>query len=367
MMKRFTAIALSAALVFGVTGCSNGQTASTTAAPTAAAEKTAAADTAAAGAAETTKAEAKPAGEKYVLRFGHALTEQDKAHEYMLKWADAVREKTNGEVDIEIYANSQLGTEEDVIEQIRQGANIGWQTDFARLGSYVNGLSVCNAAYFVDTVEEASKLKDSKTIQELNKQLADEFNIYNLSFDWMQGPRHLFTNKKATNPAELKGLLIRTAPAPIWVESVNSLGCTATALSYGEIYTGIQTKVVDGCELPYNAALNLKINEVCKYVLETGHFFAINTMIVSQDWMNSLPEEYQKIVIDECNKAGMEETIELANQTAESKQAMIDAGMTVITPEELDMEAFKAGSEAAYVNLGLTDIRKAVYSEIGKN
>lgn len=361
-MKRFLAIALSAAMVCGATGCSGSQPAPSTGATAAAAEK-AAADTA-----ETTAPEVKTTGEKkYVLRFGHALTEQDKAHEYMLKWADAVREKTNGEVDIEIYANSQLGTEEDVIEQIRQGANIGWQTDFARLGSYVNGLSVCNAAYFVDNVEEASKLKDSKTIQELNKQLADEFNIYNLSFDWMQGPRHLFTNKKATNPAELKGLLIRTAPAPIWVESVNSLGCTATALSYGEIYTGIQTKVVDGCELPYNAALNLKINEVCKYVLETGHFFAINTMIVSQDWMNSLPEEYQKIVIDECNKAGMEETIELANQTSESKQAMIDAGMTVITPEELDMEAFKAGSEAAYKNLGLTDIRKAIYSEIGKN
>lgn len=361
MMKRFTAIALTAAMVLSVAGCSGGNAAAT--APTEAGNAKAAETSA-----EVKTEPAKTTGEvKYTLRFGHALTEQDKAHEYMLKWADAVREKTNGEVDIEIYANSQLGTEEDVIEQIRQGANIGWQTDFARLGSYVNGLSVCNAAYFVDTIEEAEKLKDSKTIQDLNKQLAEEFNIYNLSFDWMQGPRHLFTNKKATTPGELKGLLIRTAPAPIWVESVNSLGCTATALSYGEIYTGIQTKVVDGCELPYNAALNLKINEVCKYVLETGHIFAINTMIVSQEWLGSLPEEYQKIVIDECNKAGMEETLALAEQTAESRQAMIDAGMTVVTPEELDMDAFKAASAAAYDNLGLAEVRKSVYTDIGKN
>lgn len=360
--RRIVAMAMAAVFALSAVGCSSG-TGQTEAAKSP--DKTEAkSEEAKSAEAETdTAASAEP---KYILRFGHALTEQDKAHEYMLKWADAVREKTNGEVSIEIYANSQLGTEEDVIEQIRQGANMGWQTDFARLGSYVNGLSVVNAAYFVDTIDEAAKLKDSKTIQDMNKQLLDEYNIYNVSFDWMQGPRHLFTNKEAKSPADLKGLLIRTAPAPIWVESVNSLGCTATALSYGEIYTGIQTKVVDGCELPYNAALNLKINEVCKYAIETGHIFAINTMIISKDWMESLPEEYQKIVIDECNAAGMEETMELAEQTAGSRQAMIDAGMTVITADELDMEAFKEASAKAYENLGLTEVREAIYNDIGK-
>ena len=259
-----------------------------------------------------------------------------------------------------------MGTEEDVIEQIRQGANIGWQTDFARLGSYVNDLSVCNAAYFIENQEEAFALMDSQTIIGLNKKLADEYNICNFSWNWDQGPRHLFINKAAYKPEDLKGLMIRTAPAPIWVESVNSLGCTAAALSLGEVYTGIQTKVVDGCELPYNNALNLKIHEVCDYVIETGHFFAINTMIVSQEWMDSLPEEYQKIFIDECNKFGKEETIALAEQTADSKQAMIDAGITVIGPDEIDMEAFKTNSQKAYDALNLLSVKEAVYKDIGK-
>ncbi len=356
--------ALATILALSLVGCAGGaKTTATTAAPADA--KT---DAATEAVKEDSSAEnAAPSGDaKYVLRFGHTLTEQDLPHIYMEKWADSVREKTNGAVEIEVYANAQLGTEEDVIEQIRQGANMGWQTDFARLGSYVNDLSVCNAAYFIDNQEEAFALRDSQTIKDLNKQLADEYNICNIAWDWDQGPRHLFTNKPAYKPDDLKGLMIRTAPAPIWVESVNSLGCTAAALSLGEVYTGIQTKVVDGCELPYNNALNLKIHEVCKYVIETGHFFAINTMIVSQSWMDSLPEEYQKIFVDECNKFGEELTNALAEQTASSKQAMIDSGITVIGPDELDMEAFKANSQKAYDALNLSEVRKAVYNDIGK-
>ena len=167
--------ALATILALSLVGCAGGaKTTATTAAPADA--KTDAATEAVKE--ESSAGNAAPSGDaKYVLRFGHTLTEQDLPHIYMEKWADSVREKTNGAVEIEVYANAQLGTEEDVIEQIRQGANMGWQTDFARLGSYVNDLSVCNAAYFIDNQEEAFALRDSQTIKDLNKQLADEYNI----------------------------------------------------------------------------------------------------------------------------------------------------------------------------------------------
>jgi TRAP-type C4-dicarboxylate transport system substrate-binding protein len=306
-------------------------------------------------------------GAKYTLRFGHVLTEQDQFNQYQKKWAEAVLAATNGELVMEIYANSQLGNEEDVLEQIRQGANIGWQTDFARLGSYVKGLSVVNASFFVDNYAEILKLRDSATIKALNKELADKFGIANIAFNWAQGYRMIFLNKNAKSPADLKGLRIRTAPAPIWVESVNALGCTAVALPYGEQYTGIQTKVVDGIEQPYNAGANLKIYEVAKYVMETGHIFATNTMVVSQAWLSKLPQNYQTILIDECNKAGEAATKALEEQTAGSKKIMVDAGITVIGRDQLDMQAFIRESAKAYAVLGIADVRAAVYKDIGKN
>jgi TRAP-type C4-dicarboxylate transport system substrate-binding protein len=302
----------------------------------------------------------------FTLRFGHSLTDQDIYNVYMKEWADAVLEATNGGLLVEIYPNSQLGSEEDVIEQIRQGANMGWQTDFARLGSYVNGLSVVNAPFFVDNLEEAFKLRESATIKALNEELARKYGIAHISFDWIQGQRHVFTNKIAKSPAEMHGLLIRAAPAPIWAESVNAMGCKATPLPYGDIYTGIQTKVVDGCELPYNAANNLKLSEVTSYVMETGHIFQLNAMIVSDVWLKKLPVDYQKILIDECDKAGERATYALAEQTADSKKKMIDGGIVVIPREELDIAAFKAASIQAYNVLGLISDRDRVYADIGK-
>ena len=143
--------ALATILALSLVGCAGGaKTTATTAAPADAKTDV----TTEAVKEDSSAGNTAPSGDaKYVLRFGHTLTEQDLPHIYMEKWADSVREKTNGAVEIEVYANAQLGTEEDVIEQIRQGANIGWQTDFARLGSYVNDLSVCNAAYFIDNQE----------------------------------------------------------------------------------------------------------------------------------------------------------------------------------------------------------------------
>lgn len=302
----------------------------------------------------------------YKLLFGHTLTENDTFHKAMVAWAEAVKADTNGEVEIEIYPNAELGTEEDVLEQMRQGAGIGWQTDFGRAGSYVTELSVMNAPYFISSIDEAEALQDSPTMNGYLDQLAQQYGLRAISYEWVQGNRVVFSNKTAKNPTEMTAMSIRTANAPIWLESVKSLGCTAVPLSYGEVYSSIQTKVVDGCELPYNAALSLSIQEVCKYIVETNHIFQMNLMLVGEEWWQNLPDEYKQILIDDCNAAGRAASEELAATSSQSKQTMIDAGMTLISNEELDMDAFVEASQAAYDALGLSEVRAAIYSEIGK-
>lgn len=306
------------------------------------------------------------AAPKYKLLFGHTLTENDAFHKGMVAWAEAVAKDTNGEVEIEIYPNAELGTEEDVLEQMRQGAGIGWQTDFARAGSYVNELSVMGAPYFVSSMEEVEKLHDSASLSGWLDQLANEYSLRAISYDWVQGNRVVFSNKTATDPKGMASMSIRAANAPIWIESTKALGCTAVALAYGEVYSSIQTKVVDGCELPYNAALNLNIQEVCKNIIETNHIFQMNLMLVSEDWWQNLPDEYKQIMIDDCNKAGQDASAVLAATSDSSKQKMIDAGMNLISHDEIDAQAFIDASQAAYDALGLAEARAAVYADIGK-
>jgi TRAP-type C4-dicarboxylate transport system substrate-binding protein len=302
----------------------------------------------------------------YELRFGHTLTEADLFHKGYLEWAQKVLEATGGDLQIEVYANSQLGVEEDVLEQIRQGTNIGWQTDFARAGSYIREMGVLNCPYFLENTEDVKKCLTSPTINGWCERLASEFGLRPLSFTFIQGYRSVFSNKEARNPTEMKSMSIRTANAASWVESVRSLGCTPVALNYGDMYTGIQTKVVDGCELPYNAALNLKIQEVAKNIIETKHIFQLQLAVLSEIWYKKLPANYQKILVDEMVKEGFKVSEELDAAHEVSKQTMIKAGMKLIPYSELDIAAFKKNSQSAYDALNLDAARRAVYADIGK-
>lgn len=355
MKKRVVAVLVTAAMAVSMlAGCGSKKE-----------EAAAPAETKTEAAAETAE-EPEDDGQVYTLNFGHTLTEQDPFHQAYLKWAEAVKEKTNGKLIIEVYANSQLGVEEDVLEQMKQGTNVGWQTDAARLGNYVNDFSVLLAPYFLESLDEVKALLDSPTIAGWEKQLEEEHNIKVISFAFVQGYRNVFANKKATTPAEMEGLKIRTAGAPIWVNGVNSLGCTATALAYGEIYNGIQTKVVDGCELPYIAAASLNIQEVATHVLETQHFYQNNFMVCSADWFNSLPEEYQAILCDECDLAGIEVSEQMEKDTAAAKQVFVDAGLEIVEYEDMDIEAFKAKSQEAYDALNLNEARDQIFAELGR-
>ncbi|MBA7477275.1 2,3-diketo-L-gulonate-binding periplasmic protein YiaO [subsurface metagenome] len=307
------------------------------------------------------------AEKKYVLKFNHVLTDKDPYHGALLKWADAVAERTNGNLTIEVFHSAQLGVEEDIIEQIRQGANIGQNTDSARLGNYVPGIAVMNGPYFVDSLQEVEKLNTLDTVKAWKKELADKYGIKVLSFSWVQGFRNMLTNKPVYSPADLDGLLIRSPNAPIWMESIRSIGATPVALAYGEVYAGIQTKVVDGCGNVYPATYSTRMYEVLKYLSETQHIMLINFEIISSKWFDSLPPEYQQILEEECEKAGLEvsEAI-MGRMVDEAKAKLQDVGMTIIANKDIDIAAFKAASIAAYEVLGILDVRDQIYKEMGK-
>ena len=96
------------------------------------------------------------AEKEYVLKFNHVLNQNDPFHKAFVKWGEAVDEKTGGKLKVEVFHSAQLGVEEDIIEQIRMGANVGQNTDSARMGNYVPGIAVMNGPYFVDSLDAVS-------------------------------------------------------------------------------------------------------------------------------------------------------------------------------------------------------------------
>jgi len=299
------------------------------------------------------------------LRFNHVLGPKEPYHDGFQKWAKRVAERTNGQLKVEVFHSAQLGKEEDIIEQIRQGANIGQNTDSARMGNYVPGIAVMNGPYFAETLEEVAQLRKAPTVIEWQEELASKFGLKVLSFNWVQGYRHFFTSKPVKTPEDLKGLRIRTPPAPIWQESIRALGAVPVAMAFGEMYPGLQQKAIDGVELVYNNIPGGRFYEVLKYANETRHIMLINFEVVSAQWFDKLPKEHQAILIEECDKAGEETSREIFRLEAEVEQQLKGRGMTIV--KDVDLGAFRKAGDKAYEVLKIIDAKTAVHKEIGKN
>jgi tripartite ATP-independent transporter DctP family solute receptor len=309
------------------------------------------------------KTHAQPA-KTFVLKFNHVLGPKEPYHAGFQTWAKRVEERTRGGLKIEVFHSAQLGVEEDIIEQIRQGANIGQNTDSARLGNYIPGIAVMNGPYFAETLEEVAKLRSSPTIKAWLDELANRHGLKVLSFNWVQGYRHFFTNKPIKTPDDLKGLRIRTPPAPIWQESVRALGAVPVALAFGEMYPALQQRAIDGVELVYNNIPGGRFYEVLKYVSETRHIMLINFEVISTKFFNSLPPEYQRILVEEADRAGEQTSQQILKLEAEVKQQLKGRGMTIV--EGVDLAAFRKAGQKAFEALKITDAKNAVHKEIGK-
>lgn len=300
---------------------------------------------------------------QYVLKHCHVLSTSEPFHEGFLKWAKAVEERTNGRLKIEVYPAGQMGVEEDLLEQAKEGVNVSHNTDAARLGMYVEEIAVMNGPYFVDNLEEVEKLKDSPTLQKYIDEV-EKYGLKVLSYNWVQTHRHFFTKVEVDKPEDLAGLRIRTPGSPIWQESVRALGAEPVAMNFGDMYSGIQQGAIDGAELVYANIPGAKLYEVLDYANETGHILLINFQVCSADWFYSLPEEYQQILVEECDKAGMEVSKKMEENIESIKAELEKAGM--IINDDCDIEAFRKAGERAYEVLGLTEVKEKIWEEIGK-
>ena len=301
---------------------------------------------------------------KHSLKFNHVLGPKEPYHDGFVAWAKAVEARTQGGLKVDVFHSAQLGKEEDILEQIRAGANIGQNTDSARMGNYVPGIAVMNGPYFVETLEDVAKLRKAPTVLKWQQELADKFGFKVLSFSWVQGYRHFFTNKAIRQPSDLKGLRIRTPPAPIWQESIRALGATPVAMAFTEMYPGLQQKAIDGVELVYNNIPGGRFYEVLKFANETKHIMLINFEVVSAKWFASLPAEYQRILVEECDRAGEATSRRIFQLENEVEQDLKKRGMTIV--EDVDLAAFRKAGDKAYEVLKIKDAKDQVYREIGK-
>lgn len=295
--------------------------------------------------------------QNWVLSVNTALTTDDPMYKGLEKLKEAVESKSNGEVGIRLFSGSQLGKDEDVLEQARAGANVAVLVDGGRLAEFAPELGILGAPYLVDDFDQMRKVVTSDLFESWVEKLRKASGHQILAFNWYQGHRHLLTNKAVKAPADLAGIRMRTPGAPVWMETIRAMGATPTPMGRTEVYSALQQGVIDAAEAQMPAVYGSRLYEVVDHITKTGHFFLITGLVTSANWFDTLPEKYQKLVREEALAAGDFGSQLTIDSLAVYEKKMKDSGVTIT---ELDKTPFKEATKAVYEKLGLKDLRAQV-------
>lgn len=290
----------------------------------------------------------------YTLSVNTALTTADPLYKGLEAFRDGVAKRTDGKVEIKLFPNSQLGADNDVLEQARAGAPVAVVSDGGRLANYVHEFGVLGAPFLASGYDGIRKVVTSDLFEGWVKKLHDKAQLQVLSFNWWQGQRQLLTNKPIKTPADLNGVRMRTPDAPVWLETIKAMGATPTPLPWSEVYNAVQQHVIDAAEAQQPAVLNAKLFEVLKYMTKTGHINLITGLIASAGWFDSLPAEDQKIVREEALKAGDIASYGTRDAISKIEDELKADGMII---NDVDTTPFRKATAVVYDKLGYGDLR----------
>ncbi|MGP9497431.1 C4-dicarboxylate TRAP transporter substrate-binding protein [Halomonas sp. AOP43-D1-4] len=296
----------------------------------------------------------------YQLNVSIALSPQDPIAQALDTAKEKIEERSNGELAIQIFPNSQLGSDEDVVEQIRSGANIAILIDAGRLSEYQPELGILSAPYLVEDHRDYDQITSSALYSDWVESLADQSGLRLLNYNWFQGSRQMLTQSEVNAPEDLSGVRIRTINSPVWVETIEAMGATATPLPWSEVYSALQLGSIDGAEAQLTAAEGQNLHEVITHVALTNHIHLMTGIATSEQWFQSLPEELRTILDEELLSAGNEASIAIAEAQAAVQERMESEGVTFT---EVDAELFRERVGGVYEELGYDQHRDQLFSQ----
>jgi tripartite ATP-independent transporter DctP family solute receptor len=236
--------------------------------------------------------------EKLVFRISHTLDPTSHYNKGLMKLHELLQEKTKGELGLDIYHSSQLGSERDAIEGVTMGTLEMTLTSSAPLANFTKAFMVFDLPFIIKDRKKAYAWMDGPEGKRILDSVLDK-NMVGLSI-WENGFRHLTNSRRAVvKPEDAKGLKIRLMENPIHLATFKTLGAYPTPMPFGELFTAMQQKTVDGQENPLVIIATSKFNEVQKYLTLSGHFYAPAILLINKDvWEKKMTADQRKIMTE---------------------------------------------------------------------
>lgn len=273
------------------------------------------------------------------LRFAHAGPETSSQHQAALEFAKAVKERSQGKLEVQVFPGSQLGNDASVIGGVRGGSIDMMMAGSGNFAGLSSRFEVLDIPFLFRDREHAYKAVDQQVGQELMKAL-EASGLKQLAF-WEVGFRSITTKNRAVRtPADVKGLKIRTQPNPVHVQAWKLLGTNPVPMPLSELYSALESGAVDAQEHPIEITYSAKFHEVQKHLTLTRHAFTAMPVVLNKAKFDGLAPELQKVLIDAAQEAKQFQRALNQKNEASIIAELRKSGMSVI--ENFDPAPFKA-------------------------
>ncbi len=278
-----------------------------------------------------------------VIKLGNVQATGDIVQTGLKKFADLVGERTKGQVQVQIFPASQLGTEQELLEGVQLGTVHMFEGSTGSVGRFLPDLEAFAAPYIWQSPEHMLKAVRGPVGQSLAERLVKAKGIRVLDFGWLFGNRYLTTKAKAImKPEDLKGMKIRVQPTAIYLETIKAMGANPTTMDFKEVYLGLQSGVIDGQENPPFVIFNNKLFEVQKFLMLTGHITQNQAVVINDKFFQGLSPEFRKIVTEAAYEAGNFQNDLVLKSEKEYLDKLKESGMTIVQP---DVKAFREATK----------------------
>lgn len=272
-------------------------------------------------------------GGEYTLTVSSHMAPEDLVSIFMDDFCDRVEEKSGGKITFDRFYSSQIANQTESAEGLKVGTIDISLNDWATMSS-VNGYTkgdVVSLGYLFEDYDHVRAFANSDAYAQMQQELIDQAGVRNLAIG-ASGFRQVATKgSPITSIEDFEGLRIRVPDISIYVNTFQALGCATTIVANSEVYTALQTGIVDSVENPVQTIWNMSWYEQLDYIIETNHIFCDQDLFMNEEKFQSLDEEAQALIL-ECAQEASEANFEMAeSMDAEYVQNCIDAGVEYLT------------------------------------
>ena len=270
---------------------------------------------------------------QWVYKYANNLPEAHPMNVRAREMAAAIKQETNGRFDLQIFPSSQLGSDTDTLSQIRSGGVEFFTLSGLILSTLIPAASINGMGFAFADYDTVWKAMDGDLGAYIRAQIA-KANLIAMEKIWDNGFRQTTTSTKpVATPDDFRGMKLRVPPSPLWTSMFKAFDASPASINFNEVYSALQTKIVDGQENPLAIIATAKLYEVQKYCSLTNHMWDGFWFLANQRAWQSLPDDVRTIVAKHINAAGLKEREDVAKLNASLQQDLTAKGLVFNRPD----------------------------------